>query len=217
MRSTFQQELEELQQDILRMGTLVEEAIGQAVQSLATGNLDLAKDVIARDDVVDGMQIDIETRCLQLIALQQPIATDLRIVGTAIKIVGDLERMADHAVDIARVTLRLNGETLIKPLIDIPRMADMAQRMARDALRAYVRRDPEAAKELLRTDDQVDHLYAQLLRELLVFMMEDPRTIHQATHLLFVAQHIERVADHATNLGEAVIYMVSGERADLNR
>lgn len=217
MRSTFHQELEELQQDILRMGTLVEEAIGKAVQSLATGDLDLAKDIIARDDVVDGMQVDIETRCLQLIALQQPIAIDLRIVGTAIKIVGDLERMADHAVDIARVTLRLNGETLMKPLIDIPRMADMAQRMARDALRAYVRRDPEAAKELLRTDDLVDHLYAQLLRELLVFMMEDPRTIHQATHLLFVAQHIERVADHATNLGEAVIYMVSGERADLNR
>lgn len=217
MRSTFDQELEELQQDILRMGTLVEEAIGQAVSSLAAGNLQLAELIVQRDDVVDEMQVQIETRCLQLIALQQPIAIDLRIVGTAIKIVGDLERMADHAVDIARVTLRLGGEPLIKPLIDIPRMADMAQRMARDALRAYVRRDPEAAKELLRTDDQVDHLYAQILRELLVLMMEDPRTIHQATHLLFVAQHLERVADHATNLGESVIYMVSGERADLNR
>lgn len=217
MRSTFHQDLEDLQQDILRMGTLVEEAIGQAVQSLANGDLELARQIVERDDVVDQMQIQIETRCLELIALQQPIATDLRIVGTAMKIVGDLERIADHAVDIAKVTLRLGAEPLIKPLIDIPRMADVAQRMVRDALRAYVRRDPEAAKELLRTDDQVDHLYAQLLRELLVFMMEDPRTIHQATHLLFVAQHLERVADHATNLGEAVIYMVSGERADLNR
>ncbi len=216
MRSTFHQELEELQQDVLRMGTLVEERIGQAVRSLAAGDMQVAKEIIDGDDHVDAMQIDIETRCLQIIALQQPIASDLRIVGTAIKIVGDLERIGDHAVDIAKVTLRIAGEPLMKPLIDVPRMAELAQRMTRDALRSYVRRDPDAAHELLRTDDQVDHLYSQVLRELLVYMMEDPRTIHQATHLLFVAQHLERVADHATNLGEAVIYMVSGERKDLN-
>ena len=217
MRSTFLQELEELQQDILRMGTLVEERIGQAVRSLEAGDMQAAQEIVDGDDDVDQMQVDIETRCLEIIALQQPMAIDLRIVGTAIKIVGDLERIGDHAVDIAKVTLRIAGEPLMKPLIDIPRMADLAQRMTRDALRAYVRRDPEAAHELLRTDDQVDHLYSQVLRELLVYMMEDPRTIHQATHLLFVAQHLERVADHATNLGEAVIYMVSGERKDLNR
>ncbi len=216
MRSSFHQELEELQQDILRMGTLVEERIGQSVRSLESGDMQTAQEIVDGDDDVDAMQVDIETRCLEIIALQQPMASDLRIVGTAIKIVGDLERIGDHAVDIAKVTLRIAGEPLMKPLIDIPRMADLAQRMTRDALRAYVRRDPDAAHELLRTDDQVDHLYSQVLRELLVYMMEDPRTIHQATHLLFVAQHLERVADHATNLGEAVIYMVSGERKDLN-
>jgi phosphate transport system protein len=216
VRSSFHQELEELQQDILRMGTLVEERIGQSVRSLESGDMQTAQEIVDGDDDVDAMQVDIETRCLEIIALQQPMASDLRIVGTAIKIVGDLERIGDHAVDIAKVTLRIAGEPLMKPLIDIPRMADLAQRMTRDALRAYVRRDPDAAHELLRTDDQVDHLYSQVLRELLVYMMEDPRTIHQATHLLFVAQHLERVADHATNLGEAVIYMVSGERKDLN-
>ena len=217
MRSTFHQELEGLQQDILRMGTLVEERIAQSVRSLAEGNRELARQIVEGDDDIDRMQLDIETRCLEIIALQQPAASDLRIVGTAIKIVGDLERMADHAVDIARVTERIGDEPLMKPLIDIPRMAELALRMTRDALRAYVRRDPQAAEELLKTDDEVDHLYSQVMRELLVYMMEDPRTIHQGMHLLFVAQHLERVADHATNLGESVIFMVSGERQDLNR
>jgi len=217
MRSTFHQELEDLQQDILRMGTLVEERIAQAVQALADGDKAAAEAIIAGDDEIDRMQLDIETRCFEIIATQQPLATDLRIVGTAIKIVGDLERMADHAVDIAKVTRRIGGEPLIKPLIDIPRMSEIALRMTRDALRAYVRRDPQAPEEMLKADDEVDHLYSQVMRELLVYMMEDPRMIHQGMHLLFVAQHIERVADHATNLGEAVIFMVSGERHDLNQ
>ncbi len=214
VRSVFQQELEVLQQDVLRMGTIVEECIGEAVRALNGGDETLAQEIIARDDVVDQMQRDIETHCLEMIALQQPIGGDLRIVSTAIKMAGDLERMADHAVDIARVTLRIKGQPL---LLEIARMAEIAQGMTRDALLGYVRRDIDVARTLSRADDIVDHLYSRIMGDLILYMAEDPRTIHHATHLVFVAQHLERVADHATNLGESVVFLVSGERQALNR
>lgn len=216
-RKTFHTELEELQRDILRMGTLVAEQIDKSVRSLATKSSELAREVVARDDVVDAMELDIERKCLELLALQQPMAVDLRIIGTALKIVTDLERMADHATDIARVTIRLEGQPLIKPLIDVPRMAEIAQGMIRESLKSYVDRDLELAMTMIKRDDEVDQLYGQVFRELLTYMMEDPSTITQATHLLFVASHLERVADHATNLGEWIIYMVTGERKELNQ
>ncbi|MEW6524225.1 MAG: phosphate signaling complex protein PhoU [Bacillota bacterium] len=215
-RSAFHVELQELQNAILKMGALVENAIAGAVQALVKQDNRAAQAVINGDDGIDQMQLEIEGRSLRLLALQQPLAKDLRFIGTALKIVTDLERIGDHAVDIARIALRLAGEAYIKPLIDIPRMAELARGMLRDSLTAYVHEDLELAQGLADADHTVDSLYHQVFRELLVFMMEDPRTIRQATHLLFVAQHLERVADHATNLGEWLIYMVTGQRKDLN-
>lgn len=215
-RESFHVALQQLERELLRMGTLVEEAIYKAVNSLKDRDVALARSVVAGDDVIDRMQVEIEQRCLQLLALQQPLAGDLRAIGTALKITTDLERMADHSVDIAKITIRLEGQPLIKPLVDIPRMAEIARSMLRDSLNAYVNRDTALALEMIERDHEVDHLYNQIFRELLVVMIEDPKTIAQATYLLFVAQYLERIGDHATNLGEWIIFMVTGERKDLN-
>ncbi|CAB3394181.1 Phosphate-specific transport system accessory protein PhoU homolog [Kyrpidia spormannii] len=215
-RSGFHEELESLEQSLLAMGGLVSQAVRDSVTALKELNQSLAEQVIERDDQLDDMQVDIENRCLRLIALQQPMAGDLRTIGTVLKMVTDLERMGDHAVDIARTALKLSGETLIKPLIDIPRLGEIAQEMLGIGLRAFVDRDADLAQTLADRDDDVDHLYSQIFRELLVLMIEDPSTIRQATQLLFVAQSLERVADHITNIGEWTIYMVTGERRDLN-
>ncbi|MDI3258044.1 MAG: phosphate signaling complex protein PhoU [Kyrpidia sp.] len=215
-RSGFHEELQELEQNVLAMGGWVSQAVRDSVTALKELNETLAEQVIERDDRLDDMQVDIENRCLRLIALQQPMAGDLRTIGTVLKVVTDLERMGDHAVDIARTALKLSGQTLIKPLIDIPRLADIAQDMLGTGLQAFVDRDAELAQTLADKDDQMDHLYSQIFRELLVLMIEDPSTIRQATQLLFVAQSLERVADHITNIGEWTIYMVTGERRDLN-
>ncbi len=215
-RNNFEKALEELQQEILRMGSLVEQAIYNSVHSLATQNVELANQVIHGDKLIDQLETDIEDRCLKLIATQQPMAVDLRRISTGYKLITDLERMADHAVDIAKVTRRLANEPLIKPLVDIPRMAAITQQMVKEGLDAYVRLDVELAKQLCTKDDEVDHIYAQVFRELLTYMMEDPRTITQATYLLFVGRYLERIADHATNVAERVVYLVTGERATLN-
>jgi phosphate transport system protein len=215
-RSLFHEQLAELQRDLLRMGVFVTEAIQNAVDSLAKVDAELAQAVIDGDDVVDQMLIDIEKRCLQLMALQQPMAGDLRTIGTALKIVTDLERMADHATDIAKVTLKLGGQKLITELIRIPRMADLAIAMTREALEAYVARDVQRAKALSALDDQIDALYKQAFDELLAMMQRRPETVRQATYLLLVAMYLERVGDHATNLGEWTIYMVTGELTDMN-
>ncbi|MBX6395790.1 MAG: phosphate signaling complex protein PhoU [Alicyclobacillaceae bacterium] len=215
-RSGFHEELEALEQDVLAMGALVSQAVQDSVTALKQLDEALAEQVIDRDDRLDNMQVDIENRCLRLIALQQPLARDLRTIGTVLKVVTDLERMGDHAVEIARTALKLAGETLIKPLIDIPRLAEIVQTMLGTGLRAYVDGNAELAETLAEQDDEVDHLYSQIFRELLVIMMENPSTIRQATQLLFVAQSLERIADHITNIGEWTIYMVTGERRDLN-
>lgn len=198
------------------MGALVEEQIRRAVRSLTEKNLTLAHQVVRDDDRVDRMEMEIERRCLTLLALQQPLAGDLRTVSTALKIITDLERMGDHATDIAKITIRLQDEPFIKPLVDIPEMARTASSMVRLALNAYIHRSIEEASTMIRLDDDVDHLYARVFRELLELMRDRPETISQATYLLFVANYIERVADHATNLGEWVIYMVTGERKEMN-
>lgn len=215
-RKTFHEELAQLQQDLLRMGTLVEDTIFRAVNSLKDQDSDLARQVIAEDDRIDQMELDIEQRCLQLLALQQPMARDLRAIGTALKIVTDLERMADLAVAIAKITLRIEGQPFIKPLVDIPRMAEISRSMLRDSLKAFVHRDTGLALEMIERDHEVDHLYNQIFRELLLMMIEDPKKITQATYLLFVAKNLERIGDHATNLGEWILYMVTGERKELN-
>jgi phosphate transport system protein len=216
IRKSYHEQLNELQQEVLKMGTLVEQAIYNSVKSLKEHNEELAKQVIDGDDYIDENFVKLEDFCVRLLALQQPMASDLRVISTAMKINTDLERMADHAVDIAKVTIRLGGEPLIKPLIDVPRMAEITQQMVRESLDNYVKYDASQVIKLIDYDHEVDALNNQVFRELLTFMMEDPRTIRQATQLLFVARYIERIADHATNLGEAVYYMVTGERTDLN-
>jgi len=215
-RKSYRGQLSGLKEDVLKMGTMVEEAIFHAVKSLKQRDDELAQQVIAGDDRIDEYMVQIEDRCVRLLALQQPLARDLRVISTAMKIITDLERMADLAVNIAKVTLRLSGQPLIKPLIDVPRMMEITQKMTRISLDAYVQEDPEQVLCLLDYDHEVDALYDQIFRELLTFMMEDPHTIKQATQLLFVARFLERIADHATNVGESVYYMVKGERKELN-
>ncbi|MEX2356245.1 MAG: phosphate signaling complex protein PhoU [Thermaerobacterales bacterium] len=215
-RGAFQQELAQLRSDVLRMADMVEESIQKSVEALQTQNVALAEQVLAGDDKIDAMEHRIENRSLELLALQQPMAVDLRAIGTALKMVTDLERMADHGVDIAKATKRMADQPYMKPLVDIPRMAEIAREMLRDGVTAYIEGDTALAKAIAERDHSLDHLFGQIFRELLTYMISDPRTIEQATQLLVVASALERVGDHATNLGEWVIYMVTGERMELN-
>ena len=211
-RQTYQQELDALRKDLVEMGEIVATAIHDAITSLATQDAELASKVKEGDDVIDDRQISIEDKCNLLIARQQPMARDLRIISTGLKITTDLERMGDHAYDIANVTLRLAHQPLIKPLVDIPRMAAMAEKMLKDSLEAYTTLDSALAEKICRDDDAVDDLYSQVFRELLTYMMEDPKSISQATQLIFVGRYLERIADHATNIAEWTIYLVTGQR-----
>lgn len=215
-RATFDQALSELQQEITRMGFYVEEAISRAVESLAKQDENMAQSVIDGDVIIDDQYQLIENKCLKLIATQQPMAKDLRRIATGLMIITDLERMADLACDIAKITIRIACQPLIKPLLDIPRMAQIAQKMVKESLDAYVREDVQLAVSMAKEDDLVDSLHNQVLRELLVFMMENPKTINQATALLFASRHLERIADHATNIGERIVYLATGERKELN-
>ncbi|OTA41763.1 MAG: phosphate transport system regulatory protein PhoU [Symbiobacterium thermophilum] len=198
------------------MGQQVSGMVEKAVRSLAQQDAALAQQVIDQDDEIDRMLIAIEMRCLQVMALQQPMARDLRAVGSSLKVVTDLERVADHATDIAEVTLKLAGEPLIKPLIDIPRMADLAQQMVREALEAFVQQDEAAARTMIARDHDMDALYRAVFDELVEMMERDPGVVRQATYLLHVAGWLERIGDHATNLGEWIIYQLTGELNDLN-
>lgn len=212
VRQSFDQELESLRQDLVRMGVVVQVAIRDAVDALARRDKALARSVMDGDDEIDRMQVEIEDRCISLIARQQPVATDLRILGTGLKITTDLERIGDHAFDIAKIVLLIGDEPLIKPLVDIPRMAGIAQQMLQDSLQAYLKLDIQLAEKVCREDDMVDQLYHQVFRELLTYMLEDPKKINQATQLIFVARYLERIADHSTNVAEWVIYLATGER-----
>ncbi len=215
-RHHYLEELENLQHEILRMGCLMEEAVKKSIKALVMQNAVLAKEVILADDELDELEHRIESHCIRLIATEQPVARDLRIIFTALKIITDLERMADHAVDIAKIAIRLADEQYIKPLIDIPRMADIAISMVKDSLDAYVHQNAAMAEEICKRDDTVDGLYAQIFRELLTYMMQDPQNISQATYFLFVGKYLERIADHATNVCEWVIYVDTGEHKELN-
>ncbi|MBP2634317.1 MAG: phoU [Firmicutes bacterium] len=215
-RHSYDQDLELLRQSLLNMGNAVADAIDGAVIALAQQDNELARKVMENDDDVDRMEIEIEDKCMVLIARQQPIARDLRVIGTGLKITTDLERMGDHAYDIAKIALSLSDQPLIKPLVDIPRMARMAQKMLKDSLEAYITLDIGLAEQVCINDDEVDNIYSQVFRELLTYMMEDPKTITQATQLIFVARYLERIADHATNIAEWTIYLVTGQRLRKN-
>jgi phosphate transport system protein len=204
----FEKELNELKQELLKMAAMVEEAIFSAVQSLIKRDSELARNVIKGDEIIDNMELVIEDRCLKLLALRQPMAVDLRFITSAIKIVANLERMGDQAVNIAERAILLNKEPQLKPYIDIPKMAEISRGMVKDVLDAFVNRDSRLARSVLERDDLVDGLNDQVFRELLTYMMSDPKTITRAVLLIIVGRCLERIADHATNIAEEVIFMV---------
>jgi phosphate transport system protein len=207
----YDEELQELRHLILEMGGLVEKQIADAMRALVDRDEEFARLIIDRDKTVNRMDVQIDDVCLRLLALHQPAARDLRLITTALKITTDLERAGDMAENIAERAIELSREPQLKPLIDLPRMASIAQGMLRQALDAFVREDADMALQVCHQDDTVDGLTDQLLRELLTFMMEDPHTISRALRLIFVSKYIERLADHATNIAEMVIFMVKGK------
>ncbi|URN94486.1 MAG: phosphate signaling complex protein PhoU [Candidatus Pristimantibacillus lignocellulolyticus] len=216
MRKEFDQGLEQLNQWLVEMGELVEGAIDKAVTALKNNNIEQAKEVVAADIHVNDMEEKILELGLKLIATQQPVAKDLRRIIAAFRIANDLERMGDLALDVAKAVIKIDGETLIKPIIDLPRMGEIIRNMTYEAIQSFVHENVDLAYKMAKDDDQVDALYGQMMRELLLLMMENPRNIAQAQLLSFVGRYMERFGDHATNIGESVVYLVTGKRPDLN-
>lgn len=215
-RQVFDQELRRLQDDMLALGHMVEEAMNAAIKALVARDLEAARQVMADDDAINERRFALEHDCLLLIATQQPMARDLRVVAAVLDITSNLERMADHAKGIGKITIMLGHEPLIKPLVDIPVMAQKAVEMLRVALETFVQRDSVAARRLVARDDEIDAYYDQIYRELLSYMLADPRTINQATLLLWIAHNIERFADRVTNICERVVFTVTGEMKELD-
>lgn len=209
-RHHFEGDLEALKHRLLHMGSLVEDLSNKALVALMERRVELARAVLEGDAAVNALQIEIDDRCLKMLALQQPMATDLRLITSAMKMGADLERIGDQAVNIAETALRLLETPPLKPVIDIAEMADIAQKMTRDALDSFVRRDSALAREVLERDDRVDHLKDRVFRVLLTHMMADPGTIERALGLILISRNIERIADHATNIAEDVIFLVEG-------
>ncbi len=211
MQRHFHEELDTLKQTLLAMGGLVEDQIRRVMRALLERDDVLAQEVIERDRQVNQYDVEVDEKCVELLALHQPAASDLRFITTAMKIVTDLERIGDQAVNIAQRAIELHQEPQLKPYVDLPRMAEMAQRMVKESLDAFVARDTALARAVCAEDDAVDALKEQVFRELLTFMMSDPRTIPRALRLILISRFMERVADHATNIAEMVVYMVEGK------
>lgn len=216
-RKAFDAELNKLQEDLRKMGIVVEEMLGKAIQALANQDVKLADEAIRMDDIVDRYNLDIEGRALKLLALQQPMARDLRTIAAAMKIITDVERGGDYAVDIALMAKRLADAPLFKPLEDIPKMAQMVQEMLRETLKAFISRDLKLVQHMISLDDDVDHLYHSLYDELIGYIKKDPKLTDQAVGLLLIARYLERIADHITNIGERIYYMETGELKELHK
>jgi len=211
MERHFDQDLQQLKERILYMGSLAETMIHIVIKALIERQGDLGKDVFRHEKEVNQLQIEIDDRCIKMIALHQPTASDLRFITAAMKINSDLERIADQAVNIAQTTEYLLQEPQLKPLIDVPRMAEIAKKMLKDALDSFVNRDENLARSVLVRDDEVDDLKDQVFRELLTYMISDPATIKRGLDLILISRNIERIADHATNIAEDVIYVILGK------
>jgi phosphate transport system protein len=216
MRTNFHKRLREIQDDVLAMGSMVEKANSQAIEALKGRDLDQARKVISDDPKVNRRRFEIEEKCIQLIATQQPMAGDLRAIICVLNIITEMERIADHAQGIAKIVIMIGDEPPLKPLIDIPRMSDKVNDVLRRSLDAFIKRDDHAARQITAEDDEVDELYNQVFRELLSFMIEDPRTITRATRLIWVAHNLERSADRVTNICERVIYLVTGKMEEID-
>jgi phosphate transport system protein len=215
-RRVLDRELQQIQDDLLRMGSLIDSAIGQALKALSVRDLRVAREIVSEDSQVNALRFQIEEACLTIFATQQPTATDLRLVVATIILASELERMGDYAAGIARTVLRMGDEPLLKPLVDLPRMAEADREMLHDALDAYVARDATAARAVAARDDQVDNLYNQIFREILSYILEDPTCTTSALFLLFSAHNLERIGDRVVNIAERVIFMNSGEMRELN-
>jgi phosphate transport system protein len=209
-RAGFDRELSVLQDELLLLGNMVEKALAKAVEALRTRDLIKSQQVIDDDDLIDDKQFEIEDRCIALIAQQQPLAGDLRHIVAVLHIAVELERMGDYAEGIGKIGIMMGEQQPLKPLVDIPRMAEIATGMLKRSLDALVNRDINSAKQVCEEDDQVDDLYDQVYKELLLYMLQDPKTIERATYLLWTAHDLERVADRATNVAEQVIFSVTG-------
>jgi phosphate transport system protein len=216
-RLEFDQSLDEIAQKLTEMGAVVEKALTGSIEALKNVDVEEAKRIVAADPELNHMEETITEIGTRLIATQQPVAKDLRRILIAFRISSDLERMGDLSVDIAKVVLRLEGQTLIKPLLDLPRLAAMVSMMIRESLQSYVDENVDLAYKMAKDDDQVDALYSQILRDLVAVMSDDSKTIAQGMLLCFVGRYIERIADHATNIGESVVYLVTGKRPELNQ
>jgi len=215
-RKVFEENIQELHNDLIRMGSIVEKQIHDCIDALVSHNIEKAEKIMKDDDIVDALEREIENKAIKLIAMQQPLAIDLRNIFTTTKIVTDLERMADHAVDVAKITIRLKNEKYVKQLVHIPRMAEIVVAMIKDALDAYVVGDVEKAYAVCKRDDEVDAIYKEVFIELLQLMIKDQSTINQATQFIFICKWLERIADHTTNICEWTIYLVTGEKINLN-
>ncbi len=215
LRTGFDNDLHRLQDDMLKLGTRAEEAIAASVRALSARDFDASQRLVAADREIDALRYRIEADTLTVIALQQPIAGDLRTLAAILFITNELERIGDYGKGIARVNLKIGAETLMKPLVDIPRMAEIAQRMVQDSLRAFVHRNVELAQAVIAMDDQVDSLHDQVYSELLTLLIGDVSRIRQANLLLMAAHNLERAADRATNICERVIYCVTGDLVDM--
>jgi phosphate transport system protein len=215
-RESFEDQLKRLQDELLAMGEMVDQELSRSIQALKEHDVALASQVIAADEQINLKQRDLEEKCLVLIATQQPLASDLRAIFSIATIANDLERMSDHAKGIAKIFLRMADQPFLKPLIDIPRMAEKDRYMLREQLRAFVARDANRAKQLAAEDEELNRLYDQIYRELLTFMMEDPRTIGRATYLLWIAHNLERVGDRTTNIAERTVFLLTSEIQELN-
>ena len=211
MERHFETEMQALKNRLLGMGAMVEERVHGAVVALMERNAAGAEVIIAGDQEVNELQIEVDDRCLKLLALQQPMASDLRLITAAMKINADLERIGDQAVNIAENSLKLMNAAPLRPLIDLPRMAEIAEAMTRDSLDAFVRKDSSLARSVLARDDEVDQLKDHIFRVLLTYMMADPGTIERALSLILVSRNLERIADHATNIAEDVIFVVEAK------
>ena len=214
-RETYQKNLREIQDEVLLMGSMLEKALALSMQALVKRDLELAKKVVDDDKIVDSKRFEIEERALDLMATQAPMASDLRILLATLSIITDLERMADHAAGNAKIAIMIGNEPPLKPLIDLPRMNEKVLNMLHRSLDAFIMHDAEAARKIVPEDDEIDNLYDQVFRELLTFMMEDPRTITRATRLIWVGHNLERTGDRVTNICERVVFMVTGKMEEM--
>jgi phosphate transport system protein len=216
MRTVFHKRLREIQDEILVMGSMVGKAILRSVEALKDRDINLAQHIIDDDLLINKKRFEIEERCIELIATQQPMATDLRIIAAILNIITEIERIGDYAVGIARIVILIGGEPPLKPLVDIPLMAEKTTDMLNRSLDAFIHRNAEAAKKIAKEDDMLDNLYDQVFRELLIIMAEDPKTITRATRLIWTAHNLERVADRVTNICERVVFIVTGKMEEIS-